>query len=196
MREVEGQRRARFEELTGAWREAGRVGELLAAVATLASACEAHGRAGLEVERKYLLRALPSPRPAGTVLEVEQGWLPGERLQERLRRVRGGEAVRCFRTVKTGRGVTRVELEESAEPALFDALWPFTAGCRVTKRRHRIPEGERTWELDEFLDRDLVLAEIELVAEDEEVILPAWLAPFVVREVTDESTYVNRVLAR
>jgi CYTH domain-containing protein len=66
----------------------------------------------------------------------------------------------------------------------------------VRKKRYLIADGERTWALDAFTDRPLVLAEIELPSVDTAVELPSWLAPFVDREVTDESTYVNAVLAR
>jgi CYTH domain-containing protein len=49
--------------------------------------------------------------------------------------------------------------------------------------------------VDEFADRDLVLAEIELPSEDVKPKLPQWIAPYVVREVTDESEYLNINLA-
>ena len=32
-------------------------------------------------------------------------------------------------------------------------------------RRYRVAEGDLTWEVDEFTDRDLVLAEVELDSE-------------------------------
>ena len=67
----------------------------------------------------------------------------------------------------------------------------------MRKKRYLIPDGDRTWALDAFTDRrDLVLAEIELPSVESEVVLPAWLEPFVDREVTEESAYVNAVLAR
>jgi adenylate cyclase len=59
-----------------------------------------------------------------------------------------------------------------------------------------VAEGSLVWEIDVFSDRDLVLAEIELPADDTAVNLPPWLAPHVVREVTDEAAYVNLNLAR
>lgn len=193
---VAQQRLAQAQGLLGAWREGPGGLALAAAVEALAAQALATSHAGVEVERKYLLRALP-PLPPGTPsVEVEQGYLPGEVLQERLRRVRRGGAVECWRTVKLGRGVARVEVEEACSEALFERLWPLTEGCRVRKRRHVVAAGDRCWELDEFLDRDLVLAEIELASADEPVELPAWLAPYVVREVTDEDAYVNRRLAR
>jgi CYTH domain-containing protein len=65
----------------------------------------------------------------------------------------------------------------------------------VRKRRYRIPAGDLTWEIDQFLDRDLVLAEVELAAVDTPVVPPDWLQPYLVREVTGEAEYENRQLA-
>jgi hypothetical protein len=61
----------------------------VAALDTLAAAIEAtHGGPPLEIERKYLLRALPRQLRGAAADEIDQGWLPGERLRERVRRVR------------------------------------------------------------------------------------------------------------
>jgi CYTH domain-containing protein len=113
-----------------------------------------------------------------------------------LRRIRGEDGVELVRTVKEGTGLVRLEIEESVAPDVFDALWPLTAGRRLRKRRHRVAEGELTWEIDQFLDRDLVLAEVELPAPEVEVAIPAWLAPWVQREVTDDPAYGNFELSR
>jgi CYTH domain-containing protein len=75
-------------------------------------------------------------------------------------------------------------------------MWPLTRSARVRKVRHVLADGARTWEIDVFLDRDLVLAEVELGHLDEAVVLPAWLAPYVERDVTGEPAYFNAVLAR
>ena len=95
-----------------------------------------------------------------------------------------------------GKGLARVELEDETDAALFDRLWPLTEGRRVRKRRYRVREGERVWEIDQFLDRELVLAEVELPSVEAAVELPAWLRPHVVREVTEEAEYKNENLAR
>ncbi|HEY7636314.1 MAG TPA: CHAD domain-containing protein [Gemmatimonadales bacterium] len=148
-----------------------------------------------EVERKFLLRRLPPIDGSAPVVEIEQGYLPGERLVERLRRVQSGDGVQLVRTLKTGAGLTRLEIEEPVAPELFERLWPLTEGRRVHKRRYRIPDGELTWEIDEFLDRDLVLAEVELGGRPRDVSLPAWLEPHVEREVTEDQAYTNLHLA-
>ncbi len=56
-------------------------------------------------------------------------------------------------------------------------------------------DDKLTWEIDEFQDRDLVLAEVELDSPSAEVTVPDWLRPHLVREVTDDSKYSNYRLA-
>ncbi len=156
-------------------------------------ASELEGSAHREIERKFLLKG--SPDLAGAVeKELAQGYLPGDVLRERLRRVRKADGSETYlRTVKLGRGIERIEIEEATTKELYDQLWPLTEGCRVVKRRHVMPDG---WVVDEFLDRTLWLAEIELPSVDVELALPGWLAPAVDREVTDDPAYVNLNLAR
>ena len=52
------------------------------------------------------------------------------------------------------------------------------------------------WEIDEFTDRPLWLAELEIDRADTPVTIPDWLKPVLVRDVTDEREYSNHSLAR
>jgi CYTH domain-containing protein len=152
-----------------------------------------------EIERKYLLRALPSADllASATSLEIDQGYIPGDRINERIRRALGPEGVKYYRTMKFGGGMDRLELEDETTAAFFDATWPLTEGARVHKRRYLVPDRDVVWEIDEFLDRSgLWLAEVELEHVDQTVIIPDWLTPVLVREVTFEKGYTNRALAR
>lgn len=150
----------------------------------------------VEIERKYLLRGCPPEAAVVPGARIEQGWIPGRTLRERLRHTTYPTGVsRYTRTVKFGRGISRVELEEDTDRAVFDALWPLTATARVRKRRHAIRDGEYTWEIDVFTDRDLVLAEVELYDVDASPALPSWLEKWLVREVTGEAEYLNVNLA-
>ncbi|HET8623403.1 MAG TPA: CHAD domain-containing protein [Gemmatimonadales bacterium] len=169
--------------------------EFFAAVRELAASLTARAAAGREIERKYLLTALPAEAATVEPIEIDQGWLPGERLVERLRRLRWNGSEAWFRTVKAGAGLERLEVEEATSAEVFDGIWPLTDGRRVRKRRYRIPAGDLVWEIDQFLDRDLVLAEVELPATDTPVVPPEWLQPYLVREVTGEPEYENRHLA-
>lgn len=155
------------------------------------------GVAEYEIERKFLLSALPRMPDPVDVLDIDQGYLPGVRFVERLRRQQDREGhTRYFRTVKIGIGVQRMELEEETDARTFEHLWLLTDGRRLRKRRYVIPDGDRYWEVDEFLDRDLVLAEMEIPTVETEITVPEWLRPVLVRDVTGERKYTNRSLAR
>ena len=170
-------------------------------VQTVADRIADAGREGLEVERKYLLRFLPEEARDGRRIDIAQGYIPGSRLHERIRRVSvyhgsGRKDVHYYRTVKLGEGVTRTEIEEETTEAVFLAMWPLTHRHRLRKRRFEVDADGQTWEIDDFKNRDLVLAEIELDSEDDEVTFPDWLAPAVQREVTGEPEFQNINLAR
>ncbi|MDQ6828412.1 MAG: CHAD domain-containing protein [Gemmatimonadota bacterium] len=169
--------------------------DVLRSVRELGERLVSSARSGLEIERKYLLRELPEMPAAHDVLDITQGYLPGERIHERLRHVSGTGDERWYRTMKSGSGLTRVEHEEETTPEMFTAMWPLTAGKRIRKRRHEVRVGDSVWQIDEFLDHRLVLAEIELPSADAVVEPPEWLAPLIEREVTGEQGYDNAALA-
>ena len=64
------------------------------------------------------------------------------------------------------------------------------------KGGYAVEDGGVVWEIDQFLDRELFLAEVELDDPADEVVLPGWLADHVVREVTGDGDYVNLNLAK
>lgn len=159
------------------------------------------GSAPLEIERSYLLRAMPQLPPGAQVrtVRIRQGYLPDDGragLEGRLREVidDAGEC-RHVHTIKHGVGLVRTEVERAITAEEFNRHWPSTEGRRLAKTRYSVREGERTWEIDVFDSIDLVLAEVELPSADTVVELPPWLRPVVVREVTDEPAYRNAQIA-
>jgi CHAD domain-containing protein/CYTH domain-containing protein len=190
--------RSEVERLYGeacvAWLGGG-AGELFTRVNAVAEQMRGAG-ANREIERKFLLRRMPRLPDGAVRTDIAQGYLPGERLQERVRRVRrAGEPPRYYRTVKVGSGLSRLELEEEADAATFRRLWSLTKGRRIRKLRFRVPDGPLTWEIDRFRGRGLVVAEVELPSENYDVQIPDWLADYVDRDVTGEDAYVNINLA-
>jgi adenylate cyclase len=150
-----------------------------------------------EIERKYLLRALPEDVTRFPSQEIDQGYIPGTKVRERVRRIRDGAVVSYVRTIKVGTGMDKFEFEEETTEEFFTAVWPLTLGHRVRKRRYRVPGDGGEWEVDEFLDRPgLVLAEIELNHASERPEPPALIAAVVVREVTEEAGFSNYRLSR
>ena len=152
------------------------------------------GSSPLEIERKFLLDGLPALPDRAEPHRMEQGYLPDD--PGRLRRAVGpdGRPV-CTLTVKTGLGLVRREDERTISEQEFTRLWPRTAGRRLVKTRYRVDERGLVWEIDDYDDLELVLAEVELPSADAPITVPDWLAPHIVREVTDEPQYQNYEIA-
>ena len=167
-----------------------------------------------EIERVYLLRALPTPLPHGEVWRIDQGYLPLQsqvidgnshgsgapipphQLEGRLRRITHSDgSVEHIHTIKSGIGLVRQETERSIDAETFAREWPRTIGRRLEKVRTRITIGDRLWEIDQFTHIPVVLAECELPSIDTPLDIPDWLAPFIVREVTEEPAFRNAELA-
>ncbi|HTO71191.1 MAG TPA: CHAD domain-containing protein [Myxococcota bacterium] len=194
LRNARDEHDAHWAELASEWLF-GKSSGFFSALAKLAEALRRLGAPPQEIERKYLLRGLPERVRGAEAIEIEQGYLPGGAVRERLRRAVGPRSTRLTRTVKLGTGVVRAEFEEEISEHEFVRLWPLTDGARLRKRRYRVPAGSLVWEIDEFTDRPLYLAEIELPTEDTPVEIPEWLAPHLEREVTGEPEYANLNLA-
>jgi CYTH domain-containing protein len=145
----------------------------------------------VEVERKFLV---PDPPDLGGTEsdEIEQGYLAiGSEGEVRLRR----KGEKLVLTAKRGAGISRDEAEVDLDAEAFDRLWPLTEGRRLHKRRHVIPHGELTIELDVYEGdlEGLVVAEVEFPSEDDANRFepPAWLGD----DVTGEERYLNETLA-
>lgn len=165
-------------------------------VAAFVQALAEDGAPMQEIERKFLLASAPELPPGAEAREIEQGYLPLDGFEDRVRRSKTAGGSKITRTLKVGKGLTRFEDEHVLDEATFEALWPLTEGRRIHKRRHIVVAGAHVWEIDEFLDRDLWLAEVELTSEDEEAVMPSWLADVVAEDVTESGAYGNRRLAR
>lgn len=145
---------------------------------------------GIEIERKFLV-VDPSVVDGVEGSALRQGYL--SRAPQRTVRVRrsGDQA---WVTVKgLSRGPTRTEWEWAIPVDDADGLFAICDGPVLEKTRYRIDHASRTWEVDVFAGANagLVLAEIELEAEDADVTLPPWVG----REVTDDPRYYNSALA-
>jgi adenylate cyclase len=147
--------------------------------------------AGHEIERKFLVSAIPDIRGPGT--RILQGYLPlaSEDTELRVRR-KGDDTVL---TVKRGHGLDRGEQEVAISAEVFETLWPLTEGRRIEKTRYELPHGDATIELDEFGGEleGLLVAEVEFdsLRASELFEEPEWLG----REVTSDPAYANRMLA-
>ena len=149
---------------------------------------------GVEIERKFRVRA--GWRPDGAGEEIAQGYLSSVPERTVRVRLRGG---RGYLTVKGKNGgadaARRAEFEYEIPAADARALLALAEPGVIEKERFLVPAADgHTWEVDIFHGENegIVVAEIELGAEDEPFARPDWLAD----EVTGDARYYNSNLAR
>lgn len=145
---------------------------------------------GKEIEKKYLLTALPFGVADG--VQISQGYLCVSDPEIRVRK-KGDE---FFLTKKGGAGFVREEEEHPISEAAFKILWELTANARIEKTRYEIDADDGlVWEIDEFQTVPIFLAEVELPDESVTPEIPPAIARVIAREVTDEAAYKNKNLA-
>ena len=151
-------------------------------------------KASREIERKFLVKELPSNLKECDSRPIEQGYLAAERdgTQVRLRKA----GTRHTLAVKRGRGRDRQEWEIDLIPEQFNELWSGTEGRRLRKTRYDVPYGDHIIEVDVYEGRNkgLVVAEVEFDDDQqcERFTPPGWLG----KEVSGKSHYSNVKLAR
>ena len=150
----------------------------------------------VEIERKFLVdHSLWQTFKSTNRLEgipFKQGYLSEGQATVRVR-IKGDTGAI---TVK-GKTVGLSRLEFEYEVPLADADEMLTELCNkplIDKHRYFYREGDFTWEVDEFHGENegLILAEIELPAEDAEFNHPEWLR----EDVSGDGRYYNVSLTK
>jgi adenylate cyclase len=148
---------------------------------------------GTEIERKFLV--------------VDECWRSAVEAEQRLRqgylcagpagsvriRITDGEATLTLKGPT--RGIRRAEFEYPIPLADAEAMFAeMVAGPCIDKVRYQVRWGGHLWDLDLFLgdNAGLVVAEIELVDEDEAFERPPWAG----EEVSEDLRYHNSYLVR
>jgi adenylate cyclase len=147
---------------------------------------------GQEIERKYLVASDEWRGASRAAQRVRQGYLArGSDLVVRVRTI----GARSFLTIKsTDQGLVRAEFEyEIPQQDAEHLLAGFCQGALIEKTRHSIAWDGLDWVIDEFegAHAGLVLAEIELYAADQDIVVPPWAG----EEVTNDLQYRNERLA-
>lgn len=148
---------------------------------------------GMEIERKFLVASDAWRAGAERGRRMTQGYLSrGDRVSVRIR-VAGEEA---WFNIKQAVSLTVRREYEYAMP-LADArelLEEACEGALVDKTRYHVHHEAHLWEVDVFHgdNEGLLVAEVELQAEDEHFARPAWLG----EDVSEDPRYLNQCLAR
>ena len=152
----------------------------------------------IEIERKFLVSGDGWRAAAHKVVPMAQGYLndlalvDGGAMNASVRvRIEGGEARLNLKSRELG--ASRQEFDYPIPLADARALLALCVGGTIDKHRHYVEHQGHLWEIDEFLgdNAGLVVAEVELDAEDEAIAMPAWAGA----EVTHLPRYYNLNLA-
>jgi len=113
--------------------------------------------------------------------------IPFEASEARLR----DSGRKYFLTLKSEGGLTRNETpDKEVSETVFRLYWQY-AKRRIEKVRLERPHGKYKAEIDVYTDRDLIVAEVEVLSEE----IANSIAPLG-KDVTDDPDYKNKSLAR
>ena len=140
-----------------------------------------------EIERKFLVHG-DEWRSGSEAVYCCQGYLVLEGKCVVRIRILGKQA---YLTIKgKTEGITRLEYEYGI--SFDDAQEMLNSLCLkplIEKYRYTVIYSGMKWEIDEFLkdNKGLILAEVELKAEDQQIELPGWVG----KEVSHDPHYYN-----
>jgi len=147
----------------------------------------------LEIEKKFLVKG-DFKKDSVKATRITQGYLSS--VPERTVRVRikGDKGFITIKGIGNTSGASRYEWEKEIPVAEVEQLLAICEPGVIDKTRYLVQSGKHTFEVDEFYGENegLVVAEVELSAEDEAYVKPEWLG----QEVTGDPRYYNSMLMK
>lgn len=147
----------------------------------------------VEIERKFLVTS-DAWRQGAFGERLRQGYIANEPARSVRVRVQGQSGFLTIKGQGQGQGQSKAlaRLEFEYEIPVADAevlLETLCGGKLLEKTRYKVRVGTHLWEIDEFhgANGGLIVAEIELGAEDEPFEHPEWLGA----EVSHDPRYLN-----
>ena len=146
-----------------------------------------------EIERKFLVAGDFRSEATGKT-RIVQGYICSEKGRTVRVRIRGDKGYLTVKGASSPSGLSRYEFEREVPLEDAEQMLRLCEPGAIDKERYLVPCGQHTWEVDVFhgSNEGLILAEIELSAEDEPFERPAWLG----KEVSGDRRYYNSMLMR
>jgi adenylate cyclase len=146
----------------------------------------------LEIERKFLVSGDAWRARAHKAVAMRHGYLTPLASPASVR-VRVEGEIGKLNVKQATVGTSRAEYEYDIPADEADEMIRTLCRGLILKTRHYVTVGAHLWEIDVFEgdNAGLIVAEVELGAEDEAFEPPDWLG----REVTQEHRYYNNSLA-
>lgn len=147
---------------------------------------------GYEIERKFLVKGDYKSHSFKN-FRIKQGYLSLSGMSVVRVRVKGDKAFVTIKSAVEDGKIKRNEWEYEIPVADAEEMLLLCEEAVIDKTRYLINVGNHVFEVDEFYgdNEGLLIAEVELQAEDEAFEKPDWLGP----EVTGNVRYYNSFLS-
>lgn len=157
----------------------------------------------IEIERKFLLKAMPDVLP-NEVVKIDQFYFKNkEGVWERVRQWNSNlYGKKWIHTIKTKLSdFSNEEIEKELTKLEYEE---FKKRCRqnksnsryIKKERWIYPDGDLYWEVDIFKDKcHIIIAEIEIPSEDYDLNIPEFISKKTLLEVSGQKQFSNRSLS-
>ena len=148
----------------------------------------------IEIERKFLVKNLNYKSESFEKKYIKQGYLNSDKNRTVRIRVSNNTGFITIKGKSNKNGTSRFEWEKEISATEAEELLLLCEPTIIEKTRYLIKVGYHTFEVDEFAGENsgLVVAEIELNAEDEVFEKPNWLS----KEVTGDLKYYNSSISK
>ncbi|MBB1151279.1 MULTISPECIES: CYTH domain-containing protein [unclassified Myroides] len=148
----------------------------------------------IEIERKFLIQKVNFETLAVSKNTIAQGYLNSDANRTVRVRLKNDQGYLTIKGASNASGTSRFEWEKEIDFEEAQALLELCEDHIIAKTRYVIPHGSHLFEVDVFHGKNegLVLAEVELQAENETIEKPKWLG----EEVTGKKEYYNSYLSK
>ncbi|MDN3664803.1 CYTH domain-containing protein [Algibacter miyuki] len=148
----------------------------------------------IEIERKFLVTSEDFRAAAFKKTRISQGFLNTDKSRTVRVRLKGEQGFLTIKGASSKTGMSRFEWEKEIPKHEAEALLELCEPSIIDKTRFEVKLGKHIFEVDEFYgdNAGLIVAEVELSAEDETFEIPDWLG----EEVTGTVAYYNSQLSK
>ncbi|MEN3323647.1 CYTH domain-containing protein [Mariniflexile soesokkakense] len=148
----------------------------------------------VEIERKFLVTSNSYKDEAFKSTRIIQGFLNTHKERTVRVRLKGEKGFITVKGASRNNGLSRFEWENELTKEEAEALLKLCEPGVIDKIRYEVKYGKHIFEVDEFYgdNNGLVIAEVELMTDNETFLRPNWLG----EEVTGTIKYYNSQLSK
>ncbi|MEY3422480.1 MAG: hypothetical protein RIR48_2797 [Bacteroidota bacterium] len=148
----------------------------------------------IEIEKKFLVKSEDFKKDVVKSTRITQGYLSSHPERTVRVRIKGDKGFLTIKGKGSPSGASRYEWEKEIPVSEVEDLLTLCEDGIIDKTRYEVKSENHIFEVDEFYgeNQGLVIAEVELLSENEYFFKPQWLG----EEVTGKAQYYNAMLMK